>query len=398
MSSDLARHWTLDPDVVFLTHGTFGACPRAVLDVQSELRSRLEREPMRFLMRDLEAQLDAVRAVLAPFIGAEPADLVFVPNATTGVNTVLKSIALRTGDEVLVTDHAYAACRNTLDAVARTSGARIVVAAVPFPLAGAGEIVDAVVGAATPRTRLALLDHVTSPTALVFPIAELVAALERRGVDTLVDGAHAPGMVDVDLERLGAAYYTANCHKWSCAPKGAAFLWVRRDRQSDIHPLVTSHGATAALRDRSRFRIEFDWTGTDDPTAILSVPTALRVMSEMVPGGWPEVRRRNHELAVAARRLLCDALAIPLPCPDDLIGSLAAVPLPLGRGEDQPAIGTDALQGVLAERYRIEVPVYGWPSPPRRLLRVSCQLYNSLDDYERLAAALRAEGVAPGVA
>jgi isopenicillin-N epimerase len=398
MSSDLARHWTLDPDVAFLTHGTFGACPRAVLAVQSELRARLEREPLRFLVRELERELDAVRAVLGPFVGADPADLVFVPNATTGVNTVLKSLALQPGDDLLVTDHAYAACRNALEAVARATGARIVVAAIPFPLAGAGAIIDAVLGAVTPRTRLALLDHVTSPTALVLPLVDLVAALARRGVDTLVDGAHAPGMLDVDLEKLGAAYYTANCHKWSCAPKGAAFLWVRRDRQADIHPLVTSHGATAEVRDRSRFLIEFDWTGTDDPTAILSIPAALRVMSEIVPGGWPEVRRRNHELAVAARRLLCDALAIPLPCPDDLIGALAAVPLPLGRGEEKPTIGTDALHGVLAERHRIEVPVYGWPSPPLRLLRISCQVYNSLEDYELLVAALRAEGVVRRVA
>jgi isopenicillin-N epimerase len=389
-ASEFARHWTLDPEIEFLNHGSFGACPRAVLDVQAELRARLEREPVQFMLRELEGLLDETRAAVAPFVGADAEDLVFVPNATTGVNTVLRALEFRPGDEILVTDHAYAACRNALDAVARASGARVVVAAVPFPLAGGDEIVAAVLEAVTARTRLALLDHVTSPTGLVFPLAPLTAALAERGIDTLVDGAHAPGMVDVDLRSLNAGYYAANCHKWPCAPKGAAFLWVRRDLQPRIHPLVTSHGATATRRDRSRFLLEFDWTGTDDPTAILSVPAALRVMGEMVPGGWPEVRRRNRDLVLAARRVLCDALAIPLPCPDDLIGSLAAVPLPPGRAGDSPAMfWTDPLQALLFEEHHIEVPVFRWPAPPRRLLRVSSQLYNALPQYERLAAVLR---------
>jgi isopenicillin-N epimerase len=390
MSSSLASHWTLDPEIDFLNHGSFGACPRAVLDVQSELRARLEREPVRFMARELEAELDAARSALAPFVGADPADLAFVPNATTGVNCVLRSLDLQPGDELLVTDHAYAACRNALDAVAAATGARAAVVAVPFPLADAGEIQDAVLGAVTPRTRLALLDHVTSPTGIVFPIVDLVAALAHRGVETLVDGAHAPGMVPVHLASLGAAYYAANCHKWSCAPKGAGFLWVRRDRQATVRPLVTSHGATTARADRSRFRLEFDWLGTDDPTAYLAIPAALRTLGDMVPGGWPEVRRRNHDLAVAARRRLCDALGIPLPCPDDLIGSLAAVPLPPGDPGDPPLLfWTDPLQAVLFERHRIEVPIFRWPAPPRRLVRVSCQLYNSLDQYERLAGVLQ---------
>jgi isopenicillin-N epimerase len=392
MTANLASYWTLDPEIDFLNHGSFGACPRAVLEAQSELRARLEREPVRFMVRELEGKLDTARAALAPFVGADPADLVFVPNATTGVNSVLRSLDLQPGDELVVTNHAYAACRNALDAVARTTGARAVVVAVPFPLADAGAILDAVLGAVTPRTRLALVDHVTSPTGLVFPIADLVAALERRGVETLVDGAHAPGMVPVHLASLGATYYAANCHKWPCAPKGAAFLWVRHDRQAAIHPLVTSHGATTVRTDRSRFRLEFDWVGTDDPTAYLSIPAALRTLGDMVPGGWAEVRRRNRDLALAARRLLCDALEIPLPCPDELVGSLAAVPLPAGSPHDSAELfWTDPLQAVLFERHRIEVPVFRWPAPPHRLLRVSSQLYNSIDQYERLAAALRAE-------
>src|SRR6266550_3303752 len=246
MPSDLARFWTLDPAVAFLNHGSFGACPRPVLEAQQRLRERLERQPVRF----------------------------FVPNATTAVNAVLRSLALAPGDQLLVTDHAYNACRNVLDFVAAAARAEVVVVPVPFPLASADAVVEAVVARATPRTRLALLDHVTSPTGLVLPIERLVRELAGRGVDTLVDGAHAPGMLPLDLGALGAAYYAGNCHKWLCAPKGAGFLHVRRDRQGGVRPVVISHGANNPRTDRSRLLLEFDWTGSHDPTPYLCVPEA----------------------------------------------------------------------------------------------------------------------------
>jgi isopenicillin-N epimerase len=378
--------WALDPAVAFLNHGSYGACPRPVLEAQQRLREELEREPVRFLGRQLESRLDTARATLGVFVGADPDDLAFVPNATTGVNTVLRSLALAPDDELLTTDHAYNACRNALDFVAGRTGARVTVVRVPFPLDAEARVEEAILGAVTPRTRLALIDHVTSPTGLVLPLGRLVAALAERGVDVLVDGAHAPGMLALDLGSLAAAYYAGNCHKWLCAPKGAGFLHVRRDRQALIRPLVLSHGANSPRTDRARFRLEFDWTGTHDPTAYLAVPEAIRTLEAAVPGGWPALMAGNRALALSARRILAEALGIPAPCPETMVGALAAVPLPDGPRPPPPA--RDPLEVALFERFAIEVPVIAWPASPRRLLRVSCQIYNTRGQYERLAAAL----------
>ena len=211
--SPFARHWDLDPNVMFLNHGSFGATPRVVMAAQREWQARLEREPVLFVHREMEQHLDVARESLARFVGCNPDDLAFVTNATQGVNTVLRSLVFAPGDELLVTDHEYNACRNALDFVAQRSGARIVVAPIPFPLRDAGQVVESVLAHATQRTRLFLVDHITSPTGVVLPVAELVQQLAARGIDMLVDGAHAPGMLPLDLDRLGAAYYTGNCHK-----------------------------------------------------------------------------------------------------------------------------------------------------------------------------------------
>ena len=387
--SALATHWTLDPEVTFLNHGAFGACPREVLAQQTEIRGRMERDPIDFMVRALEPLLDGARVRLGAFLHADPDDLAFVDNATAGANTVLRSLDLRPGDELLTTDHEYNACINALDAVASRSGARVVIARVPFPLRGPQEISDAVLGAVTSRTRLVLIDHVTSATGIVFPVESLIPAIQARGIDVLVDGAHAPGMVPVDLEALGAAYYTGNCHKWLCAPKGAGFLHVRRDRQSGLRPLVVSHGANSTRTDRSRFRLEFDWTGTRDPSALLCVGAALDLVGSLVPGGWEEVRRRNHALACRARTLICEALGVAPPCPESMLGSLAAVELPRHPRWPPGPPDSDPLQGMLFARHRIEVPIYGWPAPDRRWIRVSPHLHNVEPQYRFLADALR---------
>jgi isopenicillin-N epimerase len=385
----MADRWGLDPKIVFLNHGSFGAVPLPVRAEQSRIRELLEAEPVRFFERRYQPLLDRARAALAGIVGAPPEDLVFVANATTGVNTVLRSLDLRAGDELLTTNHEYNACRNALEAVAESVGATVRVADVPYPLASEDEVLEAVLGCVTPRTRILLVDHVTSQTALVLPLARLVREAQFSGVDVLVDGAHAPGMIDLDLASLGAAYYTGNCHKWLCAPKGAAFLYVREDLRSKIRPLVISHGANASAARRSRFHLEHDWTGTRDPSAWLCVPTAIATLEGMVEGGWPEVRQRNHALALTARESLCTVLGVDPGCPDSMIGSMATVALPdSDGGEKKDAFSRDVLQDDLYRKWSIEIPVIPWPSPPQRLLRLSAQLYNSQAQYEYLAEAL----------
>ncbi len=397
MPSALASHWTLDPGTTFLNHGSFGACPRVVQQAQAALREQMESQPVRFFMREYPVLLDAARARLGDLIGARPDDLAFVTNATLGVNTVLRSLAdsgaLGPGDELLATDHTYNACTWAMREIARLTGATLVVAPVPFPLQSKQQVVTALVERVTSRTRLCLIDHVTSPTGLVLPVDDIVYVMQRLGVDVLVDGAHAPGMLPLDLTKLGAAYYTGNLHKWLCAPKGAAFLWARPDRRDALRALVTSHGASIdpELAQRSRYQLEHDWTGTFDPTAWLSVPAAIDALSALLPGGLPALQEHNRALAIAGRALLCERLQIEAPCPDDMLGSLAALPLPPGPPDAAETGPFDPLQDRLFFDHHIEVPVFPWPTQPQRVVRIAVQAYTALEDVARLADALVSE-------
>ena len=389
--SGFRSRWSLDPSIVFLNHGSFGACPTEVLRVQSELRARLESEPVRFLVREFEPLLDYARAALAAFLDADADDLAFVPNATTGVNTVLRGLRFEPGDELLTTNQEYNASRNALDWVSGRGGIQVNVAQLPWPHPTPAAVVEAVLARVTPRTRLLLVDHISSQTALVFPLKELVRALRERGVETLVDGAHGPGQVPLSLRELGAGYYTGNCHKWLCAPKGAAFLHVRKDLQNGLKPLVVSHGHNSRRQDRSRFRLDFDWMGTSDPTPALCVPHALRFMGSLLPGGWPELMADNRAKVLAARRLLCERLGVAPHCPDEMVGSMATVGLPDGfPTEPKPPLFLDPLQDRLFYEHHLEVPVMAWPQAPRRHLRLSAQVYNTHTEYQALAEALEA--------
>jgi isopenicillin-N epimerase len=382
--SEFAELWGIDPTVIFLNHGSFGACPKVVLAAQQRWRSQLENEPLRFFGREWEPLLDDARRKLATFVGADVQDLVFVPNATTGVNSVLRSLEFSPDDEILTTNHEYNACRNALDFIASRTGARVVVAKIPFPIDSPQQVIEAVIAKVSVKTKLALLDHITSQTGLIFPIQQLVKELQWRGIDTLIDGAHAPGMISLNLREIGATYYTGNCHKWLCAPKGSAFLYVQREQQLKIRPLTISHGANSPRVDKTRWQLEFDWTGTNDPTAFLCVPEAIAFMGSLLPGGWTELMGRNHQLVLKARQMVCEALGVLPPCPQEMIGAMAVVPMPtIWESRDFMSVHDE-----LFDQFGIQVQVIPWPETPRLLMRISTQIYNTLQQYEYLAMAL----------
>lgn len=376
----------LDPDVLHLNHGSYGACPRAVLAAQDAVRTRLEQATMRYFVLEHGPALAAARRRAAAFVGADDDGFTFVANATTGVATVLASLDLAPGDELVTTDHAYRACKNALDRTAAAAGARVVVAPIPLPLDDAAAVNAAVLARIGPRTRLVLLDHVTSPTALVLDPAGLAAALPP-GVELLVDGAHAPGMLALDVAATGATYYTGNFHKWTCAAKGAAFLWVAPHRRERVHPLVTSHGASLPLAGTTRFRLEHDWTGTHDPSTWLTVPTALDEVAAL-GGGWPAVRAGHRALVDRfAATLAAELGATPLAGPA-VRGAMVSVAVTLPAGVEARAVE----RALLAEG--VEVPVIpAGAVTPFPMVRVSAHLYNHTGDLDRLLTALAAHGV-----
>ncbi len=383
--------WALDPGVTHLNHGSFGACPSEVLEYQAGLRSEMERNPVGFMLHTYQPALEANRSALAEFVGADANGLVFVPNATYGVNSVLRSLEglLPSGAEILLTNQTYNACINAARVTADRVGGSVVVADVPFPVASPSEVVAAVLDAVTERTALVMLDHVTSPTGAVWPVAEIVAALEPE-VPVLVDGAHAPGMIELDLAEIGASFYTANCHKWICSPKGAAFLSVAERHREYVRSASVSHGYNDGWPDSStRFHAQFDWTGTDDPTARLSVAKALETVGEHHRDGWAGIRRSNHELVIEGRNLIADAVGLDRPVPDEMLGSIAALPLPAPTSAGESIF--DELMVDLHHNWKIEVPVFAWPEAPARVIRISAQQYNTIADYERLAEALHAK-------
>jgi isopenicillin-N epimerase len=402
----LSRHWRLDPDIIYLNHGSFGACPAAVLDAQREYRDRMEAEAVTFFMRDLFELLDRSRTTLAPVIGADPADIVFMPNATTAVATVVHNLLLGLGpipplgpgDELLACSHEYAACLHILRDAARRSGATLRIVDLPVvPTDGPmtqDRFEQALLEAVTDRTRLCLLSLITSPTALVTPAGRIIAELERRGVLTLLDAAHGPGAIPLDLRRLRPAFFTTNAHKWLCAPKGAAVMTVRSDLQEHFMPMALSvyEQAPAGHLARSKFALSFDYVGTDDYTPHIAIADAVEHLPAIAGTDWTGITRRNRDLALAGRDLLLGALRCDKTATDDMVGPMAVVPLPPPPAAPRPTIYGDALQDALVTRHRIQVPVWraapASESSPVRWLRLSAQLYNTIDQYHALAEAL----------
>ena len=389
--SNLGRHWNLKENIIFLNHGSFGACPTEVLDYQNQLRNELERDPVNFFdVTSKQLWTEAIE-LFSNFINAEKEGLVFVPNATSGVNTVLRSLNLKENDEILILDHTYQACWNTVDFVTRRSGAKTVIAQLPYPIENSEQVIQTILNHATEKTKLALIDTVTSPTGIRLPFEEIVKQLQSKGIDVLLDAAHGPGIVPLDLEKLDAAYVTGNAHKWLCTPKGAAFLHIREDKRNQIHPLSISHGASVKGNTDEKIRLEFDWTGTQDITPWLCIPKSIEFISRLVEGEWSEIMRHNTDLAINARNILLDVIGTPKLCPDSMIVGLSAVVLPESDITITSVLEPDPLHTLLYEKYNIQVPVFGWPYHNRRYLRTASYLYNTIEEYVYLAEVLKKE-------
>lgn len=367
----------LRPDVIFLNHGSFGACPRPVFEAYRRWQEELERQPVEFLGRRFRALLRDARQALANAVGAEPDDLVYVPNATTALNIAARSLPFGRGDEVLSTDHEYGAMRRLWSAVCAERGARYVEAPVDVPVRSAEEIADQVWAHVTPRTRVLFASHITSPTSLILPLESLIRRAREQRITTVIDGAHAVGQIPVDLGRLGADIYAATCHKWLCGPKGSGFLYVRRDLQPLIRPLIISWGEEAEDRGASPFLDELEWQGTRDPAAYLAVPAAIAFQRTH---GWDRVRAAAHALAAEARRRIGAVTGLPPLSPDGEAWYAQMVSVPV------PVRDARAAQQHLRQEHGIEVPVIPWQG--RALLRVSVQAYNTSADVDALVRAL----------
>ncbi len=342
-----------------------------------------------FLLRKYMPALPHILEKLETFTGASPGSVVLVPNATTGVNTVLSNLKLNPGDELLTTGQEHFASRNALQYYAERKGANIVEVPIKVPVSSPGQVVDSIMSRITGRTVLVMIDHVSSPTGMIFPVAELIHKLDEFGIDVLVDGAHAPGMLPLNLADLGAAYYTGNCHKWMCTPPTAAILYVRPDRQAGFRPAVMSHFASDFITELSEFQVEFSWNGTIDPTPRMAIPFAIDYLEKLHPGGWSGIMKDNHDKAVRASELISSKIGLQPACPTSMMGSMGAMILSYKAPTDLPhPAGIDPLGTWLLKEKHIEIPVTHTAIPPGRLLRFSAQLYNGDAEYEYLAEAI----------
>jgi isopenicillin-N epimerase len=370
----------LDPSVTFLNHGSFGACPKLVMETDQEWQRRLERQPVQFLGVEFAGYMQSARQALGDYLNTAAQDLVFVHNATFGVNAIARSLKLGPGDEVLSCDHEYGACERAWQFACQKSGAVYIRQPIPLPPASAEEIIERVWSGVTEHTRLLFLSHITSPTALTLPIEELCARARQAGILTLIDGAHAPGQISLDLPDAGADFYTGNCHKWMMAPKGAGFLYARKEAQALVEPLVVSWGwqAEPTFSAGSQFVDYLQWRGTDDPSACLAVPAAIQFMHDH---HWEQVRQECHALLEQALRRINDLSGFPPAYPPEsgFYRQMGIAELPL-------QADLSAFKRRLYEEHRVEAPCIEWNG--RHFIRISVQGYNTQEDINRLLLAL----------
>lgn len=371
---DLKQQFMLRPGVVFLNHGSFGACPRPVFETYQSLQAELEQQPVEFMQRKLSGLLAEARSALGRFVGADPDDLVFVTNATTGISIIARALPLEPGDEVLSTDHEYGSVESTWQFVCQKRGAHYRQQSLRLPVASADEWVDTFWAGVTPRTRVITFSHITAPTALILPVEKLVRRAREAGITTVIDGAHAPGQVALDLSAIGADFYVGNCHKWMMAPKGAGFLFAHREHHGLLEPLI---GPPVKRVEPSVLVANHQLYGTRDHSAALSVPAAIRFMEEH---DWPAVRARCYEQICFARSAVEQLTRVPAVVPEspDWFSQMAVLPL--------PPCDPVALKQQLWSRFNIEIPTTSWED--QTFLRLSVQAYNSRADVEHLVNAV----------
>lgn len=379
--------WALEPGLDFLNHGSYGACPRPLLRAQDSFRARLEWDPVQFFSSDFAPLWQKARDAAAALVGAPAENVALVRNATVGINAALATVPLSPGDEILLNSHEYPACIQAARFWAERSGASVRIPSLPWPVEDPQQITQSLVDEMGSRTRVVVISWITSPTALVLPIRDIVDACRKRGVVSIVDAAHAPGQVAMDLAALGPDFCAGNFHKWCCTPKGCAFFYASPRWREQTRPLVISYGASAPVPEGlSRFDLEFAWTGTDDPTPWLVLPQAIEWFGATHPEGLPGRMQANRDLAREARAILLEALGTRAPAPESMLAAMASVPIPDGPGPPSPRTQSRLQQALRADG--IQVPVSTWPAPPRRLLRISAQAYNHRDQYVRLAESL----------
>jgi isopenicillin-N epimerase len=373
--AEAGEQYLLRPDVVFLNHGSFGARPLPVLEAAQRWQRELEAQPVEFLGRRLPDLLREARRQVAHYVGAEPDNLVFVPNATHGMNIIARSLHWQPGDEILCTDHEYGAVERTWRFMCRHTGATLRIQPLGLPMTTPAALIDELWQGVREHTRLIVISHITSPTALLLPIAAICARAHAAGILVAVDGAHAPGQIDLNLELTRPDFYVGNLHKWLSAPVGAGFLYALPERQELLEPLVVSWGYESLHPGPSRFQDYFEWIGTDDPSAFLSAPAAIAFQDQY---DWPTVRARCHALALHARREINRITGLADIAPDDWFVQMCAIAL--------PPCDSARLKARLYDEHHIEVPVIDWND--RQFVRVSIQAYNSPADVARLVEAL----------
>ncbi len=383
-------HWNHNKNTVFLNHGSFGSCPVKILDKQNQIKIETEHDPVKALTEDFETAINQNKAALSTFTGCNANDLVLIKNTTMGVNTLLHSLSFEEGDEILTHSHAYGACLNVLKYYAERNKCKLIIADIPFPIADEDEISRPILNAVTVKTKLVLLDHVTSATGIIFPVEKLTRLLEAKGIEVLIDGAHAPGMIDLNISSIGASYYTGNCHKWICSPRGSALLHVRKDKQHKIRPLQISHYHDVHEGTDRHWSAQFIWPGTDDYSSYFLIRDSIAYM-ENILGSWEALRKNNRDLCLEARKIICEKLGIEIPTPEHLIGHLASIPVK--NNPETPSRFFNMvvpLKKRLMEEYKIQVPVFYFHNKnPKLLLRISTQAYNSREQYEYLAASMK---------